>query len=386
MKNLIKPISAFSLISLLVACGGSKLPDPTPLTAFPPSANIQKSWSASPNDGNDELLFKLTPATDDHLLYAAGHDGRISAINIETGKKIWSQRYKDLPFSSNIALTSHELYLGTDDAQIVKLDKVSGAIVWTKSVPSTVIAAPIATSDEVFSKTINGEITVLNTKTGDTIWNYQQTLPSLILRDTSNPVLQDNALLIGFSNGTLIGFDQTSGNNIWTKQVSLPEGKTDVERMADISATPKVVDNTVYAAAYQGAIIAFNLQTQDTLWSANVSTYNDFTISDNAIFVGDTQGNVVAIDRASGTILWKQDALRYRYLTAPTYIGNDMIAIADKEGYLHILDAKTGQFIARTSVNSDGIITAPLYVNGLTIIQANDGHLYAYKISKNKKQ
>lgn len=374
-------ISTFTLSALLAGCGGSKLPDPSPLVDFSSTAHIQKIWSSSANDGNDELFFKLTPVWDESQIYSAGHDGTISAINLSNGKSAWKQRYKNLPFSSNLALTTHELYLGTDNAEIVKLDKISGQLIWTKPVPSTVIAAPKASDNEVFAKTIDGQLTTLNANTGAPVWNYQQTLPSLILHDTSDPVINEATLLTGFSNGTLIAFEKMSGHILWNKQINLPEGKTDVERMADVSATPKVMDNTVYAASYQGKLIAFDLQTQDTVWSADISTYNDFTMSNTAIFAGDNNGNVIALERKTGTILWKQTALMYRHLTAPTYIGNDLIAIADQEGYLHILNTKDGHFVARISVNSDGIITAPLSINGLTIIQTNDGDLYAYKIT-----
>lgn len=383
MKTIYKPlISAITVGALLVGCGGSKLPDPSPLVAFSTTAHAQKMWSTHASDGNEALFFKLTPAWDENFIYSAGHEGDVSAINIMTGKKVWKQHYKNLSFSSNLALSTHELYLGTDSAEIVKLDKTTGQLIWAKPVPSTVIAAPKANDHAVFAKTINGEMTALDTQTGAPIWNYQQTLPSLILKDTSDPVINDSALFTGFSNGTLIAFDKTSGNILWSKQISLPEGKTDVERMADVSATPKIIDNTVYAASYQGKLIAFDLQTQDTLWSADVSTYNDFTLSDSAIFAGDNQGNVIAIERTTGTVLWKQTALLYRHLTAPTYIGHDLIAVGDQEGYLHILNTKDGHFVARVSVDSSGIITAPLYINGLTIVQSNDGDLYAYKITQ----
>lgn len=373
--------SAAAISALLVGCGGSKLPDPSPLVDFSSTAHIQKIWSTSANDGNEALYFKLTPAWDENYLYSAGYKGTLSAVNLANGKKAWKQRYKDLSFSSNLAVTEHELYLGTDNAKVVKLDKVTGQLIWEKPVSSTVAAAPKANTNEVFAKTINGELTALNTQTGAPIWNYQQTLPSLILKDASDPVIHGTMLLAGFSNGTLIAFDKSSGNVLWSKQISLPEGKTDVERMDDVSATPKVVDNTVYAATYQGKLIAFDLHTQDTLWSADVSTYNDFTLSDEAIFAGDDNGNVIAIERATGTVLWKQTALLYRHLTAPTYIGNGLLAIADQEGYLHILNAKDGHFVARVSVDSDGILTAPLFIKGLTIIQTNDGDLVAYKIT-----
>ncbi|MCD8573736.1 MAG: PQQ-binding-like beta-propeller repeat protein [Gammaproteobacteria bacterium] len=98
--------------------------------------------------------------------------------------------------------------------------------------------------------------------------------------------------------------------------------------------------------------------------------------------IGDNEGNLIAIDRQSGAVLWKQDALRYRYITAPTYIDNDIVAVGDKEGYLHLLSAKDGHFIARTKVHGDGILTAPLYCHGYIIVQTNNGRLYAYRIKQ----
>lgn len=382
MKMMFKPLlCAAAITTLLAGCGGSKLPDPSPLVTFPAAANTQKVWSTNATDGNNGLSLKLTPVLVNNLIYTAGSNGDVSAISTIDGKKVWKQHYKNFSFSSNLATNGGFLYLGTDQAQIVKLDQATGKLIWAQPVPSTVISAPVATDREIFAKTINGEITTLDTQTGKPIWNYQQTLPSLILRDTSDPVIQNHALLVGFANGTLIAFDTTSGNVLWNKQISLPEGKTDVERMADVAATPKVVDNTVYAATYQGKLIAFNLQTQETLWSTDLSTYNDFTLSDKAIYAGDNQGNLVAVDRSTGAVLWKQTALLYRHLTAPTYIGNDLIAVADQEGYLHILSTKDGHFVARVSVDSSGIVAAPLLINNTTIVQTNDGGLYAYKIT-----
>ena len=153
-------ISTITMSTLLVGCG-SKLPDPTPLADFPSTAHTQKVWSTSANDGNEELFFKLTPAWDETLIYSAGYEGDVSAINLMTGKKVWKQHYKDLQFSSNLAVTTHELYLGTDNAQIVKLDKVTGQLIWTKPVSSTVIAAPKASNNEVFAKNYPQDINII---------------------------------------------------------------------------------------------------------------------------------------------------------------------------------------------------------------------------------
>lgn len=372
---------ATALTALLMGCGGSKLPTPTPLTPITSSVTAQKIWASAATTGNDDLLFPLAPVTDNGVLYTAGHTGDVTALTLTNGKKIWQRHYPQLPFSSNLALTGNFLYLGTDNAEVVKLDKTTGQLLWKKSVPSTVIAAPSATSDNVFAKTINGEITALSTPDGRPHWNYQQTAPALILRDTSNVLLHDNLLLAGFANGTLTAFDHRNGDILWNKQISLSAGKTDVERMNDVAASPKIGQGILYAATYQGQLIAFTLaHPQDNLWQVDASLYNDFTLSPAAIFYGDSTGNLLALDKKTGATLWQQTALSYRHLTAPLYIEHNLLAVGDQEGYLHFLSASDGHLVGRIHVDRSGMITAPIWRDGLLILQTNAGKIYAYKI------
>ena len=55
------------------------------------------------------------------------------------------------------------------------------------------------------------------------------------------------------------------------------------------------------------------------------------------------------------------------------------LAVADAEGYLHLLNAQDGSFVGRTEVSSGGI-SAPLLVVGDQLMQANNGSVSAYKI------
>ncbi|MDA9371937.1 outer membrane protein assembly factor BamB, partial [Porticoccaceae bacterium] len=56
------------------------------------------------------------------------------------------------------------------------------------------------------------------------------------------------------------------------------------------------------------------------------------------------------------------------------------VAVADAEGYLHLLDSVDGHFVGRTKVDGSGVAATMLARSDRLIIQANDGSLTAYRI------
>jgi outer membrane protein assembly factor BamB len=88
---------------------------------------------------------------------------------------------------------------------------------------------------------------------------------------------------------------------------------------------------------------------------------------------------VHALDRSAGTSVWKQDKLFLRRLSVPLALGRQ-IAVADVEGYIHLLARDTGAFVAR--VETDGTpVSAQLVRFGKGFLaQTRGGKLYAYTV------
>ena len=77
---------------------------------------------------------------------------------------------------------------------------------------------------------------------------------------------------------------------------------------------------------------------------------------------------------AAGTDVWKQEALKYRRLTAPAVLGN-LVAVGDMEGYVHWMDRRDGRLVAQIKV-ADGPITGRPQVAGSKLyVYGNDGTL-----------
>ena len=96
-------------------------------------------------------------------------------------------------------------------------------------------------------------------------------------------------------------------------------------------------------------------------------------------YISGAEDSVEADASGSGKLNWINDQLFLRRLTGPAVLGSN-IAVADSEGFLHLLDSSDGHFVGRVKVHGSGVSSPLLSLNDQLIIQANNGSLSAYKI------
>jgi outer membrane protein assembly factor BamB len=113
-------------------------------------------------------------------------------------------------------------------------------------------------------------------------------------------------------------------------------------------------------------------------WSRDASSHRGLVVGADTVYVSASDGDVIALRRRDGTPLWTQAALHRRGLSAPA-IDGPTIVVADFEGYLHWLDAATGDFLARASTDGHRSTNAPLSVDGLVIVMTDSGRLSVFR-------
>jgi len=199
------------------------------------------------------------------------------------------------------------------------------------------------------------------------------------MRGNTAPVISGGAVVTGFDNGRLGSYELTTGDSIWEVVVAVPSGRTELERLIDVSAGLKVVGGEVFAVGYHGRALAISLQNGLVVWQQELSSYSGIGVDLNSVYVTDEYSEVVALDRAAGTPKWRQNALRLRDATAPSAYGNTIV-VGDFEGYLHWLDPSDGSLLARERLANGPIYGTPLVVGVNMFAQAEDGTVAAYTI------
>ena len=325
--------------------GDSNVEPPTPLVELSQAAGVSTLWSESVGSGAGKVFIKLAPVVRDGAIYISDGAGRVQAFEAVSGKRLWETELK-LPVTAGVGYGEGLVLLGTKKGQVVALARDSGKQLWVGSVSSEILASPTVADGVVVAQAIDGRVSGLSAGSGERLWSVDRTEPPLSLRGTSAPVAIAGVVLTGFASGKLAAIGLKDGRLIWEIPIAQARGRSEIERLVDVDSTPLVVGKVLFAAAFQGKIVAVNLENGRILWSRDLSTYNDMDADRSNLYLTDEKGEVLALDLSTGANVWKQDKLRARFPSAPTVVGS-LLAVGDFEGYVHWLARDDGRFIAR---------------------------------------
>lgn len=383
---MIRGIGIAALIVLVGGCttvgnffaGADNTAPPTELAPIQQSAvSVQTLWTTQAGAGSEEDYLKLSPLVSGGKVFAVGSEGRVGAYEADTGRSLW-QVQTEAPISSAPGSGDGLVLVGTQDAEVLALDESSGEIVWRARVSSEVLSPPQASRGIVVARTVDGRLFGLDAQQGSQLWVYGETVPVLTLRGTSAPLLTGNRVICGFANGKLVALTLSQGELIWEARIAEPRGRTELERLVDISGELKADQGVVYAASFQGRIAAVEIETGRALWGRDISSYAGFDLDANNLYVTDDEGRVIALDRRDGNLLWAQDKLQARSVTAPAVYG-DYVVAGDFEGYLHWMAGDDGRFVARSQIGDQGFIAPPTAADGTLYVSGRSGVLAAMR-------
>lgn len=375
-----KTLAVLTLASLLAACSSTdeKELEPAPLPDFTEKASLQKEWSRSVGDGQGEFYNKLVPAIDGNRIYASDLNGEVMAIDRMTGDKIWEKDLKH-KVSGAISVNGTLLFVGTLKGKVVAMDAPTGELVWSARVGSEVLAPPVSNGDVVVVQTQDDRVIGLDADTGKRLWVSENSPAVLTLRGTSAPLVTSTLAIAALSTGKVIALDAQTGTPVWEQKVTLPKGRSELERIVDIDGGLLLDGSTLYVVTYQGRMAALDVDSGQILWQRDASSYVGLGEGFGNVYVSLANGHVEGVDKSSSSALWSNDQLLRRQLTAPAVISN-YVAVGDFEGYIHLLSEVDGEYVGREEVDSDGLRVGPLVVDNWIYVYANGGDLVAYTI------
>ncbi len=376
--------------------------EPMELESFKETAKLSEIWSRGVGDGQGIGLTQLTPVIDGDKIYTVDHEGVVTALNRQNGKKLWSTKItkeisgwigsvvysfkeKDLNhgITGGISYADGLLYIGNYAGEVVALSATNGKEIWRKQLKGEISSVPQTNGQVVAVQTMNGKLFVLDAKTGADMWFFENPPPVLTLRGSAAPLVTDSAIFAGFANGRLMAFNPSNGLILWEQRMALPKGRSELDRMVDIHASPLIKDGILFVGTYQGRIAAVARGTGGSVWGVDGSTSESLAAADDKLFVSQSDGKVTAYSLTSGEQLWQNEKLLRRRLSGPQTFG-DYVAVVDFEGYMHVMNQSNGELAARDRVDRKGV-RAPMLTDGTTLyVYGNGGNLMAFTAKAKK--
>lgn len=321
-----------------------KLPELAPVK---PTAEVATLWRASLPGAGD---YTLVPARVGESVYAAARDGTI--VRLDNGRQAWKIN-AGATISGGIGASDRMLVVGTPKGEVLAFG-TDGKPLWKARVTSEVLAPPAIAESVILVRTADSRVHGLDVQDGKRKWIYQRSSPSLSLRSTSAAVLLEKSALLGFSGGKMLAVSLANGGPLWEVTVSLPRGATELERIADVTSAPMLGPKQVCAAAYQGRLGCFDPSSGNAIWTRDISSIAGMATDGRAVYVTDDKGAVHALDINTGASIWKQDKLQQRGVGRPLVVGTHVV-VADSKGLVHLLRRSDGDFAARLSTGSAAV-------------------------------
>ncbi len=259
------------------------------------------------NQQDGKLVWQITapsevlaaPAISGDIVIIKTIDGQLTALDVKTGALKWHYQ-EDVPSlilrgSSSVVFDKDLVIAGFENGKVIALDLVTGKRVWQKAIStplsSNIIAnmvdidaTPIIQNGVVFAASYQGNIMSLGLANGQTLWEHTVSTFSGIAANAKN-------IFVSEADSSMTAFDAATGSVVWTQKdllyrkitgpvvfkdmvvvgdaegflhfMSQETGKFVAREKATrkgILATPLVVNDTLYINTTNGYVIAYRIK------------------------------------------------------------------------------------------------------------------------------
>ncbi len=286
------------------------------------ATRLTPAWSYS----LPHLSLQTTPLVVDGVMYVTGPN-QVCALDSSTGREIWCYvraRSDATKISGDAAkgaqrgaaMLGDRIFFATDDAHLIALNRLTGALMWQTFMPESAgafgaTAAPMVVGDLVIAgigggdAPLRGFLAAYKATTGEQVWRFW-TVPKR--GEPAAETWKGNAIETGGGATWLTGsYDPESDTLYWPTGNPYP----------DTDGTQRLGDNL-----YTNCVIALEPKTGKLKW------HFQFTPHD----------------------LWDWDATEPLVLVNAKFKGRDrkLILQANRNGFFYVLDRTNGEFLLGT--------------------------------------
>lgn len=344
--------------------------------------DINEKWSKKLSSGSNKLKpdSNIVLANAKKDLISVDFKGNVFSLNKSNGDINWQKNLKGIT-AAGPTYKYGKVLIACDDGTLYLLNAKDGKKIWDVNLGSEILSLAKMDDSAVYLQSLNGAFTALDIKNGRQLWRVSLNSPDLVLRKSSSPEIVDDKLVVGFASGKIAVISKADGSMDWAEDVAKAKGRSDLQRMIDISADPIVEDGVIYAVSYQGNLSAMSFDTGQMLWQIPMSSHAGMVKSKDKLFVSTTSGAITAIDKITGEVAWSQEELAGRDLSKPSIIKN-MLLVGDEDGMMHVLDLDSGKILSRFKVSGSSIEAPAIVENNIAYILSKDTKVTAIELKR----
>ena len=227
----------------------------------------------------------LQVASDTSGFVSASSNGIVTAINPQ-GQTQWQISLPNA-ITGGVSLdnTNGSVLVSDRAGKVIALERTTGKTHWQTQLASPVMSPVLVSGARIVALSNSGVVTALDRQTGQVVWQFATQNPNLSLRGAASPIALDaTTALVSTADGRVHGITLANGAPLWSRRISQVRGASDIDRLADIDATPVFEGTTLYTISYSGQLVAVDLATGQLLFTQDVASLKSVALDGDSLY------------------------------------------------------------------------------------------------------
>ena len=347
------------------------------LTFFAASAAVASDWThfrgdpaltgVSPEPLAGELVplwtfeaedaFESSAAIADGRAFVGSIDGRLYALDVNTGELLWSYETGE-EIKSSPSVRNDVVYFGNGGGTFFAVDVESGELRWRFETDGEVISAANFVGDRVIFGSYDAFLYALNTEDGSLAWKVE-----------TESYVHASPTIAG-------GFTYFAGCDGYFRRIRLSDGQETgkVSLEGYVAGSTAIRDGRAFVGTYENEVIGIDLESLEVAWrhrdpERQFPFVSSPAATDSTVVIGGRDKRVHALDTATGRSRWTHTT-RSRIDSSPVIAGTGA-------GDVLALDLATGEPVWLYETGSS-ITASPGIAGNRLVIGTLDGVLYGF--------
>jgi outer membrane protein assembly factor BamB len=348
-------------------------------------------WSAHIAGSSPKQRLAASPVVGGGRLFAMDSQGVVHAFNAESGRQIWEQSFRlrdsaTSSFGGGAAFDDGKVYITTGLGEVAALDAATGEIKWRVKPAGPLRGSPTIEFGEVFVMTQDNQIVALNGEDGASLWNESGSVAQTEVFGVAAAAAGQGTIVAGYSSGELVAYRYENGRQLWSDALARTSIATSVSTLTDIDADPIIERGRVYALGQGGRMAAYELVTGQRVWELNLAGISTPAVAGEWIFTLTDEAKLLCIAKSTGKVRWMAQLKRYRsvkkkkgpiFWTGPVLAGN-RLWVANSLGQVQTVSVNEGAASPFAKVGSS-VTLAPVVAGAMLYVLDDGGKITAYR-------
>lgn len=381
-RQLLQIVALIFLATTLSACAQKSaivVPDPTPLVNIDQSTRLELDWKFDirKNQQTKRVFSSLLPSAHGQNVIVASSSGVVTSLSIENGKKNWDVSLGE-ELSAGVGQDSEIAVVVSVNGKAFGINPNTGDILWDQQLYKTIFAPPLVYRGTVIIRTIEGDLVGLAAESGEILWDAIYEQPDFVVFGSPQPIGYQNTAIIGNASGRILATSLASGLESWQIYLASQRNISDVDEGDSIPVLSE--GGQLIVSDRRHAVLSYDLGSGEILWQTRRPVGRRLALgTTSAVYGIDTNSRIFALSRRDGRTLWEMEDLLYRGVKNIWVIGEHLV-VDDKDRYLHVLDANTGEIVGRTRLNSQVLFSGFTSIGDKLLVSLQSSEVHAYSI------